>query len=143
MGEETTKATRYLIYETDDSGRTLHLAGEIDDYGSEPARRHWFATQPSDREGTFTAVSENAMRLIQRRVEKNPKVVLEEVAVPKSSATAELVESAEGPGADGEVGLAGAEAVEDEIRLEIASRSASGSLSGNDEQLAPAGASAS
>jgi hypothetical protein len=67
MGEQKTKLTRYLIFESEDSGVMWKRVGDQEARSSDDALRKFFKEPLTDREGTFVAVSENAFK--PRKVE--------------------------------------------------------------------------
>lgn len=76
-------ASRFLIYETEDAGRTLRLVGEETADQSAAAARLYFAGLPDDRQGDFVAVSEGSFKIRQRAVETTTKVTVRELGAPK------------------------------------------------------------
>lgn len=75
------RLTRYLIYSTDDGGKTLFLQGVLAARSSEEAYRHWFGDPTrANQEGVFVPISENAAKLRKRSVVTKPVVAVEEIA---------------------------------------------------------------
>lgn len=86
MADETTKQeaklTRYLIYETDEIGVLLKFVGDQDATSSDQAYRLFSARLPADREGHWIAVSENACKIRERKIEKSVKATVREIGPP-------------------------------------------------------------
>jgi hypothetical protein len=80
--------TRYLVYETPDTGRTLHVRGEQLASSSDQALRRHFDANPGSDDGArvFTAISENHCKL---RVPP-PKIVASAPAVDEEKPAGRL-----------------------------------------------------
>lgn len=77
------KLTRYLVYETTDTGRHLELVAEKMADSAATALRLYFADLPVERAGYFTAVSENAIRIRSRAVKTEVSTTVTDMGSPK------------------------------------------------------------